>query len=327
MASVKEIARRAGVSTATVSRVLNNFDSVKEENRRRVLEAVDSMGYQVNVQARSLRTSKSGSIIALIPTIRNPLFAEMLNGLLTQAKKGGYNVFVGTIEGNLENVDQYISMLYSHQADGIVFFSSTFNAQILEKLEGHFPFVLCNESVAGIEAPLVSINNEQASYDAATYLLQKGCRNLAYIAGHTTSSSTAQRIAGYKRALEEYRLPFNERSIINGSNSDFRKTPILQEFITKGDYDGFIVNSDLKAAFVLNKLIEQLHIPPDQINLVSFDGTYLADITIPPMTTITQPMLDIGALAAKMLIQLLDGKTPLRKKTRILPHHLMIRKT
>lgn len=171
------------------------------------------------------------------------------------------------------------------------------------------------------------INNEQASYDAATYLLQKGCRNLAYIAGHTTSSSTAQRIAGYKRALEEYRLPFNERSIINGSNSDFRKTPILQEFITKGDYDGFIVNSDLKAAFVLNKLIEQLHIPPDQINLVSFDGTYLADITIPPMTTITQPMLDIGALAAKMLIQLLDGKTPLRKKTRILPHHLMIRKT
>ncbi len=171
------------------------------------------------------------------------------------------------------------------------------------------------------------INNEQASYDAATYLLQKGCRNLAYIAGHTTSSSTAQRIAGYKRALEEYRLPFNERSIINGSNSDFRKTPILQEFITKGDYDGFIVNSDLKAAFVLNKLIEQLHIPPDQINLVSFDGTYLADITIPPMTTITQPMLDIGALAAKMLIQLLDGKTPLRKKTRILPHQLMIRKT
>lgn len=127
--------------------------------------------------------------------------------------------------------------------------------------------------------------------------------------------------------LEEYRLPFNERSIINGSNSDFRKTPILQEFITKGDYDGFIVNSDLKAAFVLNKLIEQLHIPPDQINLVSFDGTYLADITIPPMTTITQPMLDIGALAAKMLIQLLDGKTPLRKKTRILPHQLMIRKT
>ena len=142
MASVKEIARRAGVSTATVSRVLNNFDSVKEENRRRVLEAVDSIGYQVNVQA---------------------------------------------------------------------------------------------------------------SYDAATYLLQKGRRNLAYIAGHTTSSSTAQRIAGYKRALEEYRLPFNERPIINCSNSDFRKTPILQEFIKKGDYDGYKIIRKHPFAYVAHR--------------------------------------------------------------------------
>ena len=141
MASVKKIARRAGVSTATVSRVLNNFDSVKEENSRWVWRPSTAWG----------------------------------------------------------------------------------------------------------------INNEQASYDAATYLLQKGCRNLAYIARHTTSSSTAQRIAGYKRALEEYRLPFNERSIINGSNSDFRKTPILQEFITKGDYDGYKIIRKHPFAYVAHR--------------------------------------------------------------------------
>lgn len=326
MSSIKELAKHAGVSTATVSRVLNHCETVKDANRQKVLNSVRELGYQMNIQARNLRTNRSNSIIALIPTIRNPLFVEMLDGLLSEAKRASYNVFVGTIEENIENVKPYVSMLFSRQADGIIFFSSTFNREILEGLKDQYPLVLCNEFIPGFEAPLVTIDNEQAGFDAAERLLSKGCRRLAFVAGHRTSPSTAQRIAGYQRALSVHRLAFEEKDILYGSNSDLRDPQIVRDFVACGAYDGFLVNSDLKAALVLNTLVEQLHVPVDQINLVSIDGTYLADITIPSMTTITQPMFEIGAMAAKMLIELLEKRT-LEEEVRVLPHRLTIRNT
>lgn len=322
MVSVKELAKHAGVSTATVSRVLNNCDSVKESNRARVLQSIDELGYQMNVNARNLRIQKSKNLIALIPSIRNPLFAEIITGLSDKVKEHGYHMFLGTIEHNMQNVEPYINMLLAKQADGIIFISKTFDEELLRKLQGKFPIVLCNETQPGLDFPLVSIDNYQAGYDAVQYLYQQGCRSIAFVAGRTTSASTANRIRGYQQAMDENSLPYGEDDVIFGANSDIQETNLIKKFVEKKRYDGFVVNSDLKAALVMKSLLA-LH--ERSYKMVSLDGTYICDIYEPAFTSITQPMYQIGTAAAGLMIDILSNKPHTSKI--ILPHSLTKRDT
>lgn len=327
MPSIKTIAQHAGVSTATVSRVLNNSPTVKEKNRVKVLNSMKALDYRPNLQARALRTRRSNNIIVLIPTIQNPFFVEILQGILEEAKKSSYSVIIGTIEGNLQHVDPYIAMLYSRQADGIIFLSTTFDRAILDKIDRQYPYVLCNELLPGTQAPCITIDNAKAGFDAASYLLGQGCREIAFVAGRTSSYSTAQRLLGYRQALETNGLIYLEDHVIYGSNADIRNASTVIQFMKKRPFDGFIVNSDVKAALVLKTLSEDASMPGRRPHIVAFDGTYLSEVTIPSLTTVSQPMHRIGKKAASLLLAHLRTGKPLAARTHVLPHQITVRGT
>ena len=325
MVSVKEIAKHAGVSTATVSRVLNESSTVKEKNRKMVLQSIDELGYQINIQARSFRTNRSGNVIAILPNISNPLFAGIVSGLNNRMKELGYHVYIGTIEDDLQNVKPYLSMLYSRQADGIIFISKTFNEEILSNLKGVYPVVLCNEGlIDNTDFPLISIDNQKAGFEATKYLCNRGCKRIAFVAGRTTSLSTQQRINGYKQALEESNIPVCESNIIYGANSDIKETNLIKAFVQRSLCDGFIVNSDIKAALVLKSLISDLNYNINNIRLISFDGSYLSTLILPEFTTITQPMYEIGTNVAEMMVKRLGGE---EVESIVMPYQLEIRDT
>jgi len=326
MLSMKEIAEKAGVSVATVSRVFNNSPLVKKESRDLVLKYLEESNYEMNFQARNLRMNKSNNIIVIIPTLRNPLFAEILDGINEKANLMNYNILIGSIEQNLEKVEPYLQMLKNRQAEGIIFVSKTFDEKIIKKVFTKYPVVLCNEKSATKKIPTVSIDNLKASYEATQYLIkEKACSKICFISGHKQSPSTYLRIKGFKKALTTYNLQFNEIDIIYGINSSLSEKEKIINLIKKGQYDGYLVNSDIKSAIVLKYLIEDMHQDINKINLISFDGSYLSELLTPSITSIVQPMNEIGVNAIDTLIAQIEEKE--FEQEIFLPYKLIIRNT
>lgn len=308
MASMKEIAVKAGVSVATVSRVFNGADNVSEKNREKVLRSLTEAGYHMNFQARNLRTSKTGRLIALVPTMRNPIFADLIEGMCEEAKKLNLSLLIASIEYDHHNAVKYTSMLEEHQADGIVFISKSFSDKILDSIRGRFPFVLCNEMQLDSDSPSISIDNYSAAYEATEYLIRSGCRHIGYISGHRSSPSTNMRVNGYRDALIKNGQSFSEGNIIFGMNSSLSEYPTIRAFLEKNDFDGFLVNSDIKAALTLRYLLEEQKMNPSDIHLVSFDGSYVSEMFVPSISSIIQPMREIGIAAIDCISAQIDKR-------------------
>ena len=325
MPSMKEIARKAGVSVATVSRVFNSSPLVSEESRTKVLKCLDESGYHMNLQARSLRTNRANRIIALIPSMRNPIFAEIIGGMCDAAKSSGYSLILASIENDFGNASQYIEMLGDKQADGIIFISKSFRNEDIDAVRGHYPFVLCNEMLPDGNAPYISIDNYKAAVEATEYLVGCGCRKIGYISGQIESPSTHMRVSGFKDVLTRHDIPFSDDSMIFGTNSRLSEYPKIQNFIMKHDFDGFLVNSDIKAALAIKCLIEERGLAYSGIRLVSFDGSYASKLVVPAITSIIQPMAEIGKLAIENIIAQIE-KRDFSSET-IVPYKFEIRNT
>ncbi len=318
MATIRDVAKKAGVSVSTVSHVVNETRFVSEETSTRVLAAMEELKYQPNRLARSLRRKdkRTHTIGLLIPDSTNPFFAEVLRGVEDASFDAGYNVILCNSDDNPDKELNYIDVLLSKQVDGIVLVSAGAHEESLELLSRRQgTAVVVDREFDGSDLDSVVVDNERGGYDATRYLIDLGHRRIGCITGPSLLTPSAGRIQGYRRALAEAQIPLDKTLIVPGDfrpQSGYASAKKLLKLIPPPT--AIFACNDMMAIGALGAINQDgLKVPAD-LSLIGFDDITLASYSIPPLTTIAQPSHEMGLLATELLLQrLLDPSAPPRR--------------
>jgi LacI family repressor for deo operon, udp, cdd, tsx, nupC, and nupG len=328
MATIRDVARAAGVSTATVSRVLGRPDLVNAETRTSVMAAIESLGYTPNAAAKSLRTLRSGKVLVTVPDIANPFFSLILQGIESAALRAGYAVLLGDTQHDDKREQQYALMLQRREADGLIFLGHRLPkaaaALVRSMPRGQAPVVNGCEFSPGLGVPSVHIDNAKAAYEVIEHLAQLGHRHVGVVTGPSASPLTRDRLKGaMARAARD-----TARIAITEAGGDFS----IESGIAAGDQllsgarppTGIFCFNDEMAIGVLHAARQRgLHVPTD-VSVVGFDDIRFAQYSDPPLTTIRQPMRELGEATVRLLINILGGNVKDAVSV-TLPHALIVR--
>jgi len=330
MSDIREVARQAGVSIATVSRALKKPELVKDETRRHVLNTVERLGYTPNTLGSSLRNRRSNSVVVLVPDISNPFFAEIIHGIEQVAHLKGYSVLLGDTQHNPDRESVYANCLKTRQADGLLFLGHRVPASVSSFVRKKGlpirPIVNACEYSPELGVPGVHVDNEAGAYEAVSHLLELGHRNIGIVTGPMEQGPLSRnRLAGANKALSEKGIRVPDNMIYYG---DFSIESGIEAAHTLLDQphppSALFCFNDEMAMGVMEYCREKHIIIPDDLSLVGFDDIRFARYCNPPLTTIHQPTKEIGRTAMQVLVELLSGKD-IKKMTRILPAKLVIR--
>lgn len=326
MPTIQEVAEQAGVSVATVSRVINNPSIVTEKTRSKVQNIITKLNYEPSVLGRNLRTSESRLLLALIPSISNPFYTEIINGIEDIAIEQGYNILLCATDSTPNREDIYFNLLKSRLADGIISMDPTVNKAKLLELASKYPVVQCSEYDEDGSISYVTINNELAAYHAVRHLIKIGHKKIALINSHKKYLYARERRQGFEKALKEFDLPINPDWIYNTDSLGFEQGQLAMRHLltlTERPTAVFAV-SDILAIGALKEInTNGLHVPND-IALIGFDKISFSNMTHPTLTTISQPGYKMGSTSATMLIDKIRGK---EVKSVVLDHELVIRES
>lgn len=327
--TIRDVARRAGVSISTVSRVMNAPDTVVESKRERVLEAIRELNYQPNAFARGLIYKKSYTLGLLIPDIENMYYAGMIRGMQEACNKLGYSLMICNTDRDKERLLSYIDTFHEKQVDGIVFASDKMYPEYYEKLLGcRIPFVMVSSHSDEYDIPYVEVDDEAAAYDAAAYLIELGHRQIGMIGfNHDNSIAGPPRYAGFVRAMNEYGLTDNIANTKYASHYFEHAYEAAHElFSERPDLTAIFCVADEFAMGTISYLKDRNVLVPGQVSVIGFDNHRMAGMYIPKLTTISQPIYDLGFRAAEKLHELLttgEVQTP----REILQHKLVVRES
>lgn len=325
-ASIKDVAKEAGVSIATVSRVLNDVDVVNEDTKKKVLEAIKKLGYRPNIVARSLKTQKSRTIGIVIPDISNQFYPEIVRGAEDVANIYNYNIILCNTDLDPDKEMEYLKVLKEKMVDGVIYMSNSLEPETLELIKDlQMPIVLVETTDKDNSYPSVTIDNEQGAYDGTKYLIEKGNKKIAYIGLHKDAvNAAAFRYNGYKKALIENGIELDEAICYFGGLKAEDGYNAIDSMIKNNKIDAAFCASDEIAMGAINALRENGIRVPEDVDVMGFDDIYSASIFYPKLTTIAQPMYDMGSVGMRMLIKSID-KAELTENHFILPHQLIER--
>lgn len=327
-ATIIDVATRANVSVATVSRVVNNLDGYSDETKEKVLEAIKELGYQRNAIARGLVTKTTKTIGVLIPIVSAYLYAEILNGIEEKANENGYGIFLCNTGVNGVRAVNYIKMLGERQVDAIIVVSLTINDEYYNLLNSlKIPYILVSTLSYKYKIPYIKVDDQQAAYTATQFLIEKGHTKIALISGGKEDKiSGITRVNGYRNALQDYDININENIIKYGDftyNSGIMcMEDLLQE---KEDFTAVFATSDEMALGALSVMHRNKIEVPEKISIIGYDNTLIAQMSNPPLTTVAQPLYEMGVKAfAKILSVLETGNSG---DNMILSHKIVERET
>ena len=321
-ARITDVATAAGVSVATISRALRSPDVVAPETLERVLTAIRDMGYTPNAQARNLRTSRAKMIIAIVPDIANPFFSEVIRGIERVAQQQGYSVLLGDTENNSKREETYAQMVASRQVDGAIILLPHISASIRR---AGAPIVNACEYVSDKTVTSVYSDNVGGARAAAEYLLALGHVSIGFIGGPPGSPLSVDRERGYVDAMRANGFSPDRKLMVAGDFSAESGVRATEALLARGlPLTALVCANDEMALGALRAVRDRgLSVPVD-MSIIGFDDIRLARFIDPPLTTVAQPMQEIGREAMTLLIDLLaDPTTPARK--RMLPTQLIIR--
>lgn len=325
--TIYDVAREAGVSMATVSRVVNGNPNVKPSTRKKVLEAIERLGYRPNAVARGLASKKTTTVGVIIPDVSSIFFGEMARGIEDIATMYKYNIILSNSDQNKQKELHLINTMLGKQVDGIVFMGGKMTEEHIDEFKkSPVPIVLAATMDETKEIPTVNIDYKKAAYDAITYLIEKGHRTIGYVSGPLDDPiNGSQKLAGYRQALEEAGIPFDEANVTIGDytyDSGIEAAETFMEMPQKPT--AIFVGTDEMALGVIHGLQDKgINVPAD-IEVIGFDNTRLARMIRPELTTVVQPMYDIGAVAMRLLTKLMN-KEKVEDHTIILPHRIEFR--
>lgn len=325
MPTIIEVAATAGVSTATVSRVLSQPERVAEQTRLRVLEVVQSLGYMPNVAARTLRTLRAAKILLTVPDISNPFFASVIRGAEEAARDSGYAVVVGDTGHDPTVEDQYAEMLSRREVDGLIFLGHRLPdslAPLLSRQGAAAPIVNGCEYSPEIGVPSVHIDNAAASSDAVAHLIALGHRDIGVITGPPISPISRDRLSGALDAAARDGL--RDRLLVR--TGDYSASSAFEQArdLLRHKVSAIFCFSDEMAMGAISAINEAGLSCPGEVSVVGFDDLPLARFFQPALTTIAQPKGMIGRRTVELLVDILRGtQSPASQVT--LPHELVVR--
>lgn len=328
MPTIREVASRAGVSPTTVSHVINNTRFVSADARQRVLDAMAELNYRPNVLARSLRRGETRTLGLILPDSANPFFAEIARAIEDTAFFNGYNVILGNSENELTKEQVYVDVLVNKQVDGLIFVATGDHSPSLEQLVNDgLPVVVVDRRLSNLEVDTVLTDNLQGGLTATRHLLDLGHRRIACITGPSNLTPSAERVIGYRQALEERSLPVDETLIRKGDFHPHSGYLAVAQLIQSNPRPtAFFICNDMMAIGALRALVEaRLQVPQD-CSLVGFDDIELASYVTPPLTTIRQDKNAMAEAAVQLLLERI-AEPSLPARTRILPTRLVERQS
>lgn len=328
MVSIKEVARIANVSIATVSRYINNPEQVKGSTQEKVQAAIAKTGYSPNTLARNFRRGKSGIIFVVLPTVGDPFFDGVMDGIRRIADEQNYTIFIREISLNALTADEYANMIFSKQADGIILLASPcpFTPS---KNKDHQPIVISCESVTPelSHFPSVRIDNIAASSEGTNYLINQGHKKIGFIFGSKESTLTKDRERGFQKAMKAAKLPVSDGWVVEGGLSLEGARKATRMLLSHHERPSaiFCANDQMAMGCIHEIKAEKLSVPKD-ISVLGFDDIRFAEITDPPLSTIAQPSEEIGERTMLRLCKAIEGRD-IGIEPEIVEHKLVIRRS
>ncbi|MBM4761246.1 LacI family DNA-binding transcriptional regulator [Bacillus sp. B15-48] len=321
--TIKDIAKNANVSIATVSRVINNkADGIREETKQRVLDAIKEHNYQPNTIARSMITKKTSTIGLIIPDIRNPFFPELVRGVEDFSKKSNYTVFLCNTDGDIEREKEYFNLMKEKSVDGVIYTYA--HGGFEEILNNNIPIVLLDRGLDENQFSGVCIDNEKAGYMATKHLIELSHERIGCITGPDNIQSSRDRLKGYKRALEEAGLPINQAFIKTGDYQMEGGYEAAKLLLKENSVTAIFAFNDLMAFGVYQAAQEFGLTIPDDLSVVGFDNIKYNRLLQPKLTTIDQPTYRMGELATEILLDQINNDKNNQIKSINLEPHLII---
>lgn len=325
MASIKDVAREAGVSVATVSRVINKSGIVTEETRKIVTDAIEKLNYRTNLFGKGLRRGETKIIMVMLSSLANTFCSSVIRSIDKCAGAKGYYTMICTTDGIKEKEEYYINFALNGLFDGIIVLNSSLSEKRMAQLSKQIPTVQCNEVADSVSTPYVTIDNELAAYDAVNYLVSHGRRRVALFTVDNTLLSTVERTKGYRKALKKNGIDYDDRLVIFGNYGYRNAVDVFAEFMkSKVRFDAVFAISDRMAAGAMCVLLENKYRIPADAEVIGFDNTDISYTTNPRITTISQPHSQLGINAFEQLENQIQNK---KTKNIILTHKLVERES
>lgn len=328
MPNIREVADHAGVSVATVSRALQQPERVSPKTRQRVMDAVAATGYKPNLMAVKFRSGKSHNIVVLVPTVANVFFARVISGMQEAAAEQGYAILLANTMGRSDIEDDYTKMVQTAQADGLIQLRAhnPFDMSMIND-NGLLPMVNACEVLDAVPCPTVTLDNRAAARAMTEHLISLGHTRIALIKGPQGSPLTRERVAGYKDALVDAGITYDDALLYPGDftlKSGFDAATSILSATTRPT--AVFCENDETAMGAMQRFKQAgLSIPGD-ISVAGFDDIDFAAYADPPLTTISQPAEEFGRTAVSQLVDVLNGKTRRAPKI-IIPFDLVVRES
>lgn len=327
--TIYQVAKRAGVSTATVSRVLSQPDVVAPSTRRKVMTAVRAMAYTPNSVASNLRRLRASKLLVTVPDLSNPFFSLILQGIEDAAYRAGYAVLVGDTQHDQKREEGYAGMLKRREADGLIFLGHRMprEAAALVRAMAPAPAPVVNgcEFSPRLRIPSVHIDNARAAAEAMAHLYSLGHRRVGVVTGPLVSPLSRDRLSG---VMDEARALGSARTltVVHGDFS-IESGVAAGERLLRGKTapTAIFCFNDEMAIGVLNAARQHGAVVPRDLSVVGFDDIRFAQYSDPPLTTVAQPMREIGERAVRLVLDILEGGRAPESIT--LPHRLVLRAT
>ena len=314
MATIYEVADHAGVSLATVSRVMNHSNKVSPKTRQKVLSAMSELQYHPNSFAQSLASRRSNCIGVLVSELHGPIFGSLVSSIEEELRLAGKFTIFAVGHSDEEKEKEGINFLINRNCDALILHLEAVSDDYLRQLiDSETPLVVVNREVKGLEKNCISLDNERGGYEATRHLLTQGHKEIAYISGPMTWGDAQDRLSGHKRALHESGIQFDERLLIEGDYmvpSGYRSmTALFERDIT---FTAVVCGNDEMAVGASDVVRERgLSIPSD-LSIIGFDNVRWAQFLSPKLTTMDYPIRDMGRMAARWVLQRVYGEKDIK---------------
>ncbi len=324
--TIYDVARESGVSYTTVSRALSGYEFVKPSTREKVLRAARKLGYVPNQQARSLAGGRSNMIGVLVPTLSNGYISEIIYGIDEELSKSGYTIILYTTHRHQGKESTYVATMINGGAEGLLLVVPLISSSYLDALhQQDFPYVLIDQMTETEQCPSVTATNRQGAYEATQYLIELGHRRIGFVSGLAGLHSATERLAGYEAALSDHGIPPRDELIIGGDFLVQGGHLATQTLLSLPEPPTAIFAANDMSAFGALEAIRQRGLQvPDDISVIGFDDIPHASLVYPKLTTVHQPLTEIGREAAIMLLKCIED-VDYRPPQVILPTRLIFR--
>jgi DNA-binding LacI/PurR family transcriptional regulator len=331
--TIKDVAKAAGVSPSTVSRVISNHQRISRKTSIKVKQIMSDLGYHPNMMAKSLVSKTTNTVGILLPRPAEELFvnfffAEFIRGIATQAARSGYDLLMTTGASEKEELEAITRIVKGKRVDGVIILYSRPNDSIIHFLnKENFPFVLIGRNEEFPDTLCVDNDNIQAAYDATNHLISQGHQRIGFVSGPSNLSVSRDRLEGYQKALRNANLPIHADWIVEGEflqESGYRAMSFIMN--TPDRPTALVAIDDIVTFGVLRGLTELGYRVPQDLSLVSFNNLTLSELTSPPISSIDIGIYQLGYTASHTLLNYIQNDNAPKSRT-IIPHRLIIRES